>query len=214
MITELKKIDPQIVGGRIVEVVEYNIRNYRLQTALEALSRCLLFCVECDSNNTNSKNIPSDTRAILQQWDIVKKDFEFSMAHNDFPTGSHEYAFSIALLSQKEIQRIRNVKMKRVVGEMFNAARVMLSVDSANTQGYIAEVDAGSIRKMFNLVDDMYTMWVGTGAEGELGLDAPAYEKLGELRPDVDSDFAKILEPSSAMPEPKLPDVADVEIQK
>jgi hypothetical protein len=212
MITELKKVNPTPTGGRVIEVIDYNIRNYRLQTALEALSRCLLFCVECDSNNTNSKNIPSDTRGILLQWDIVKKDFEFSMEHNDFPTGSHEYAFSIALLSQKEIQRVRNVKMKRVIGEMFNAARVMLSVDSANTQGYIALVDAESIRKMFSLVDDMFKMWLGTGAEEELGLTAPAYEKLGEVQPDVDSDFAKMLEPSSSMPKPKLDDVADTEL--
>ena len=115
MITNLKKVDAEIQGGREIEVVEYNIRNYRLHQTLEQMSRLLLFCLECDSNNTSSKNLPSDTRGILSQWQIVKDEFDFGMEYNDVPTGSHEYAYTMSMPSQKEIQRIRNVKMKRVV---------------------------------------------------------------------------------------------------
>jgi len=209
MITELKKVDPEVTGGVQVEVVDYRIRNYRLHNALEQMSRLLLFCLECDSNNTASKNLPSDTRKILQQWDICKGEFEFGMEHNDVPTGSHEYAYTMVIPSGKEIQKIRNVKMKRVVTEIFNTARVMLSLDSANSQGYVADVDATDIRTMFDVTDACFTRWIGDGQPGSLGLDAPAYEKLGEIRPDVDSDYAQVLEPSRAMPMPKLDDVAD-----
>lgn len=213
MITELKKVDPEIVGGKKIEVVEYNIRNYRLHQVLEQMSRLFLFCLECDSNNTNSKAKPRDIRGIVAQWAIVKDEMTFSMEHNDFPNGSHEYAFIINLIDQKEIQKIRNVKMKRIVSEMFNTARVLVSVDSANTQGFIADEDAADIIQMFTLVDDCLKRWIGDGKDtGDTGLIAPAYEILGAVIPDVDGDYAKILEPSSTMPMPKLPDVADTDI--
>jgi hypothetical protein len=213
MITELQKVDPQIVGGATISVVDYKIRNYRLHQVLEQVSRLMLFCLENDSNNTSSKAKPSDVRKILSQWKIVKDEFEFSMSHNDFPAGSYEYAFSISLIDQKEIQRVRNVKMKRVISEIFNACRVILSVDSAQTQGFIAKEDADDIRVMLSLVDDVLARWVGAGKDAEdVGLYAPAYEILGEIRPDVDSDWATILEPSKTMPVSKLPDVPDTEV--
>lgn len=210
MITELSKVDPEITGGVRVEVVEYRIRNYRLHNSLEQMSRLLLFCLECDSNNTASKNLPSDTRKILQQWGIVKSEFEFGMEHNDVPTGSHEYAYTVVMPSGKEIHKIRNVKMKRVVTEIFNTARVMLSLDSANSQGFVAAEDAADIRKMFTVTDACFSRWIGKGEGDDLGLSAPAYEKLGEIRPDV-SDYASILEPARSMPKPKLSDVADTD---
>jgi hypothetical protein len=206
MITELKKVDPEIVPGKQIEVVEYKIRNYRLHQVLEQLSRLLLFCLECDSNNTSSKAIPNEIVDIRLQWKNVKDEHVFSMNHNDFPTGSHEYAYSMSLVAGKEIQKIRNVKLKRIVSEIFNAARVMLSVDSANTQGFIAQEDDAKIQKMFTLVDDTLDRWIGTGSDtNDTGILAPAFEKLGELQPDVDSDFAEILEPSRSLPKPKLP---------
>ncbi len=211
MITELNKVNPEPTPGAKIEVVDYNIRNYRLHNALEQVSRLLLFCLECDSNNTSSKNLPSDTRKIRQQWGICKEEFEFGMSYNDVPTGSHEYAYTVVLPSGKEIQRIRNVKMKRVVTEVFNTARVMLSLDSANSQGFVAPEDAEDIRTMFIVTDACFTRWIGEGGDDtDLGLTAPAYEKLGELQPDVDSDYAQILEPSRSMPKPKLSDVPDV----
>lgn len=211
MITELNKVDAEIVGGKKVDVVEYNVRNYRLHQVLEQMSRLFLFCLECDSNNTNSKAKPRDVRGITAQWTIVKEEMDFSMAHNDFPNGSHEYAFKVNFIDQKEIQKIRNVKMKRIISEMFNTARVILSVDSANTQGYIAGEDATDILQMFTLVDDCLSRWVGLGTDvNDTGIIAPAYEILGQIIPDVDGDYAQILEPSSGMPVPKLPDAPDV----
>ena len=211
MITELEKVDAEIVGGKKVQVVEYNVRNYRLHQVLEQMSRLFLFCLECDSNNTNSKAKPRDVRGITAQWKIVKEEMEFSMAHNDFPNGSHEYAFKVNMLDQKEIQKVRNVKMKRIISEMFNTARVILSVDSANTQGFIASEDAIDINLMFTLVDDCLARWIGSGSDtNDTGLVAPAYEILGQVVPDVDGDYAQILEPSPSMPAPKLPDVSDV----
>lgn len=210
MITELKKVDPVITGGRSIDVVDYNVRNYRLHQVLEQMSRLFLFCLECDSNNTNSKAKPRDVRGIVNQWKIVKEEMAFSMDHNDFPNGSHEYAFKVLMLDQKEIQKIRNVKIKRIVSEMFNTARVILSVDSANTQGFIAAEDATDIVQMFTLVDDCLARWIGSGSDlDDTGLMAPAYEILGAVVPDVDLDYAEILEPSKNMPAPKLPDTPD-----
>lgn len=211
MRTELEIVPSAPVAGRKIAVLEYNIRNYRLHQVVEQMSRLFLFCVEADSNNTASKSRPRDVRRILSQWKIVKDEFEFSMSHNDFPNGSHEYAYKLYILDQKEVQRVRNVKIKRVVSEMWNAVQVLLSVDSANTQGFIAEEDAVDIRQMFVVVDDTLARWIGDGKDAlSVGLTAPAYEELGEILPDVDGDYAQLLEPSSALPLSKLPDVADV----
>lgn len=209
MITNLKEVDPQIVAGREVEVVKYRLRNYRLHNALEQGSRLLLFCLECDSNNTSSKSLPSDTKDILDQWVVLKDEFEFGVTNNDLPTPSHEYAYEIYLPTGKEIQRIRNAKMKRIVTEFFNTFRTMVSVDSANAQAYVDARDVDAIRKMFDVTDKTLTRWVGDGSIDATGFSVPAFERVGEVRPDVDGDYATILEPSSSLPKTKLPDVAD-----
>lgn len=210
MITELVTVDPMIVGGRKINVVEYNIQNYRLHQVCEQLARLFLFLLECDSNNTSSKVKPRDVRGIIRQWTIAKEELDFSMSHNDLPDGVYEYGFKILLPDQKEIQKIRNVKIKRIYSEMFNCVRQMLSVDSAKTQGYIASEDHADIREMMLCVDDCLTRWIGDGSDtSNTGLVAPAYEELGVISPDVDADYASIREPSADMPISKLPDVAD-----
>ena len=211
MKTEINLVDPEIVPGVKIDCVRYNVRNYRMRDTLEMASRLLLFCVECDSNNTNAVAIPSDTRDILDQWAIVKEEFDFAIQYNDFPKGSHEYAYEIALLAGHEIQKIRNVAMKTVVAEVFNALRVIVSVDSANTQGFLSARDQEKIKRMFEIVDAKMARWLGGGDVADTGRNAPAFEELGEIQPDVDADYASVLEPSRAMPSPKLPDVADTD---
>lgn len=212
MITELNNVPAPTIGGRKIETNVYKLRNYRTHNSLEQVARLLLFCLECDSNNTSSKNLPSDTRKIQGQWKIVKDEFEFGMEYNDLPKGSHEYAYQISIPSGMEIQRIRNVKMKRITVEIWNTARFMLSMDSANSQAYVAPEDAVDVRKLFAATDATFARWIGTGEDaGNTGLSAPAYEELGEIQPDVDGDYAQILEPSANVPSPKLPDVPDTE---
>jgi len=210
MITELNIVDPAIIGGQKVNVVEYKLQNYRLHQVLEQMARMFLFLLECDSNNTSSKMRPRDARKILAQWAIAKGELEFSMAHNDLPDGVSEYGFAICFPEGKEIQRIRNVKIKRIYTEMFNCARQILSVDSAKTQGYIAKEDFDEIMEVFTCVDACLARWIGTGADAEnTGLVVPAYEELGVILPDVDGDYAVINEPSTTVPAPKLPDTPD-----
>jgi hypothetical protein len=211
MITELNKVDASIIGGQSINVVEYQIQNYRLHQILEQVARLFFFLLECDSNNTSSKMRPRDARRVVSQWQIAKDELVFSMEHNDLPDGIYEYGFTINFPEGKVIQRIRNVKVKRVLTEMFNTARHILSVDSAKTQGYIAREDFNDIMENFACVDACLARWIGTGADADnTGLVAPAYEEVGILSPDVDSDYATISEPSAGQPLPKLPDTPDV----
>lgn len=209
MKTELKIHQEAITGGRQIDVVEYNVRNYRLRDTLEACARLLCYLVECDSNNTNSKIIPSEAREVIEQWNITKEELDFSLQYNDFPQGQHEYAYKISLLKGTEIQRVRNVKVKTVLTEAFHAMRVLVGVDSANTQGFIDLSDADRIKKAFEIVDAKIARWLGDGTVANTGRYAPAYEILGEMVPDVDSDYAAVLEPSSATPAPAQPDAPD-----
>lgn len=209
MQTEIKNVDPEIIGGKIVECIEYNVRNVRLHNVLEQISRMLIAAVESDSNNSNALASPREVADFWAQWAIVKSEYAFAKENNDLPTGSHEYAFKISLLSGKTIQQIRNVKIKRFVVEAFNATRVMLSVDAANMQSFIDVAGFTKIDLVVEVVEKVMKTWLGEN--GKEGIYAPSYELLGEVKPDVDSDYASIVEPSSAMPKPKLADVADVE---
>jgi len=211
MITELNRVDPAIIGGQKIDVVEYNLQNYRLHQVLEQMSRMFLFLLECDSNNTSSKMRPRDARKILAQWKIAKDELEFSMAHNDKPKAIYEYGYKISFPTGIEIQRIRNVKIKRIYTEMFTCARQILSVDSAKSQNYIAREDYDEIMEVFTCADACLARWIGTGADVDsTGIVVPAYEELGVIQPDVDADYASINEPSSATPPAKLADAPDV----
>lgn len=209
MITELNKVDAKIVGGRKINVVDYHIQNYRLHQVLEQMARMFLFLLECDSNNTSSKIRPRDARRILNQWAVAKDELVFGMEHNDLPSAIYEYGFSVCLPEGKELQKIRNVKIKRIYAEMFNAARQILSVDSSKTQGFVATEDHAEIMEWFNTVDLCLARWIGDGSPENTGILVPAYEELGVISPDVDSDYATINEPSADTPIAKLPDSPD-----
>jgi len=214
MITELNVVDPNIIPGRKIDVVEYKIQNYRLHQVLEQIARLFLFLLECDSNNTASKVRPRDARRVLAQWSVAKDELVFGMEHNDLPAANYEYGFVINLPDGKEIQKIRNVKIKRVYSEIFNAARQMLSVDSAHTQSYVAEEDHIEIMEWFDVVDACLARWIGDGSEINTGILVPAYEELGVVSPDVDSDYATVNEPSAETPPPTLPHVANTGLKK
>jgi hypothetical protein len=209
MITELNLVPANVVGGRKINVVEYHIQNYRLHQVLEQLARMFLFLLECDSNNTSSKIRPRDARRILGQWNVAKEELVFGMNHNDLPSGIYEYGFVVNMPEGKEIQKIRNVKIKRIYAEMFNAARQILSVDSSKTQSFVAAEDHEDIMAWFNTVDQCLARWIGDGSESNTGILVPAYEELGVVSPDVDSDYAAMNEPSADVPVAKLADVPD-----
>jgi hypothetical protein len=207
MITELNVVDAGVIPGRKIDVVEYKIQNYRLHQVLEQVGRLFLFLLECDSNNTSSKMRPRDARRVLAQWEVAKDELIFGMEHNDLPKGIYEYGFVVNLPEGKEIQKIRNVKIKRIYSEIFNAARQILSVDSAHTQSFVASEDHSEIIEWFNVVDACLARWIGDGSDTNTGILVPAYEELGVVTPDVDSDYASINEPTADAPPPKLPSV-------
>lgn len=210
MITELEIVSPSIVPGRKIRVTEFNVRNYRIHQVLEQLSRLFVFLLECDSNNTNSKVKPRDVRGIRQQWTIAKEELEFSMSHNDLPSGAYESAYKLLVVDPTEIQRVRNVKVKRILSEMYATVKVCLGVDSSSTQGFIAQNDFDDITELFACVEDCLNRWIGTGLDAlDVGLQVPAYEVIGEMNPDVDLDYAATMEPSGDGALPPLPDVAD-----
>lgn len=212
MQTELNNVEPQIVGGRKIDTWDYRVRNFRLHTVLEQASRLFLFLLECDSNNTNSKAIPSDVREIRAQFELMTSEFDFSTMeeHNDGVQASHENAYLIKIIDTKEIARVRNVKMKRIVTELFRSVQVITSVDSANTQAYIDPTDQARVRRTFATVLAAMDRWIGKGeGPADTGVYAPDFGILGEVIPDVDGDWAQTLEPSKSMPQPSLPDSPD-----
>jgi len=215
MITNLNKVEAQIIPGSEIDVVEYNIRNFRLHGMMESLSRLLIAVLEQQSNDTNATVVPSDVRDILAQFGILKGDLDFAEDVNDAPTGQYQLAFVCNFLCQKEVQRIRNIKIKSVVKDAWMLGMVIMGCDSAKSQNFISEVDLTRIRKAIEICEKSMSRWIGTGEDaGSLGLTAPAFEQTGQVLPDVDGDFAKRLEPSKSVPMSMLPDAPDVSTVK
>lgn len=213
MITELRKVDPQIVGGHIIDVNELQIRNYRLHQVCVHLSRLFLFLLECDSNNSNSKAKPQDVRKILQQYAAVSMELKFAMDHNDDPDQSHELAFTVNVIDQKEISRVRNVKIQRILSEAWMCLHVIASLDSANLQGAIALEDYAKIEVKLNTVKDCMDIWIGDGSSWEnTGIQIPAFENLGKVVPAINNNWAQTMEPGKGMPLPKYSDAPDTDL--
>lgn len=211
MKTELNPQPATITPGVRITVLEYNLRNFRVHAIMEQVSRLLLYLLECDSNNTSSVLSPREVRNIRKQWEIVKGEFDFSVAHNDMPQGSHEYSYKLLLIDQTEILKMKNVKLKRVVSELFNASRAIVSADSSSSQGVISVEDQMDFKLIGSLIDDVMERWIGTGEDTtKVGLSAPDFKILGEVSPSVNLNYAEVLEPSRSTPASKLPDVADV----
>lgn len=210
MITNLNIVDPEIVPGAQIDVVQYRIRNFRLHGLMENLSRLLVAIVELQSNDSSATVVPSDARDILAQFTICKDDLDFAVEVNDAPVGSYQHAFVTLFLNQKEVQRVRNIKIKSVVKDLWMFGMVVLGCDSAKTQNFVSVGDVAKIRRAIEVADKSLARWIGTGEDQDnLGVEAPAFESLGELLPDVDADFAQKLEPSKTIPQSMLDDVAD-----
>lgn len=211
MKTNLVIKEANIVPGKEIEMISYNCRNFRIHLAAAHLSRMMLAMVENQSGNMTGDVVPRNVRDLISQFALIKQEIEFARTHNDPPEATHEEAYKILLLKGNEIQNMDNVKEQRVAKELDLLARVMLSVDSARTQGNISSKDLATIDAQIAVADDAIKIWLGTGASvDETGIEVPAFMHLGELVPDVDMDFRQTLEPSKDLPSPALPDVPDL----
>lgn len=211
MKTELNIKEHQVSAGNRIDVLSYAVRNFRIHLMLKHASKMLLGLMENQSGNMQATLVPRNVR---QQWtalDLIKSEIAFAKAHNDPAEMTHERAYKVYLLEPNQLMEMQNVKQQRVAMELEHFAQIALSVDSANAQGNISEADFAEIELQLQAVEDAMTEWLGTGADNsDTGRAVPYYKHLGELVPDVDADYASVLEPSKAKPKPAIPDVEDV----
>lgn len=212
MKTELEVSDLEIVGGRKIAMVVANVANFRVHLMQERLSRFQVALAESQMNNTTSLAIPLNVEKMLGQWNLFKVEIEFAKNHNNPPETSHELAYKILLLNPVEVQKIFNIKAKRVAKEIDLLQRIILSVDSAQTQGHIAEKDMKVIDSQSKTCEDAMRIWLGDGTEGDTGVSVPAFNHLGDLIPPLDMAYAVTNEPSADAPASAFKDTPDTEI--
>lgn len=210
MITELEVEKMEIVGGRKIKVNEYNIRQTRLHHVLTQVARLMLSNLEGTSNDTAARVSAHDVSDFYAQWGICKNRLDFAFENRDSFGGSHDIARVVLLPTYNELATVRNVKLQAVLDEIMTAANVILSVDSAGFQMDLDSTDYQKIKAAFEVVDKVIEYWMGAVGDDARGVFAPAYERTGQLMPDVDMNAAKVLEPSADMRAPKLPDTPDV----
>ena len=211
MKTELNIKEHVVVPGKKIDVLSYPVRNFRLHLMLKNASKTLLGLLENQSGNMQASLVPRNVR---QQWlalEMVKVEIQFAKDHNDPAEMSHERAYKIYLMEPNQLMEMQNSKQQRVAMELEHFAQIVLSVDSANAQGNVSDSDFGEIESQLKAVEDAMIIWLGTGADNSnTGLAVPFYKHLGQVIPDVDADYAAVLEPSKSMPKAHIPDVADV----
>ena len=209
MITELSVEPMPIAGGRKIAVNEYNIRQFRLHHVLTQISRLMLSNLEVTSNDTAARISGHDVSDFYAQWSICKNRLTFAFENREAFGGSHDIARVILLPTYNELATIRNVKLQAVMDEIMNACQVILSVDSAGFQMDLDAVDHAKIAASFSVVDEVIAYWMGAPGDEARGVFSPAYERTGEVHPDVDMNAANVLEPSAGMRKAKLPDSPD-----
>lgn len=215
MKTELLVQQPEIQPGLKIEVLEHAISNFRLHNGLDHLARLMVYLIEMDSNNTTSVLTPENKSEVYEQLNLFEQEINFAKNHNSAPAPSHEADYKLLLPKGSEIQRISNVKAKRVAKEVDLLLRVGISLDSAGVQTHVKASDFTKLESQLNTVKSAIELWFGRSDElDNFGLEVPAMVSVGELQPDVDVDYASLREPSSAVPATGLPDVADVERTK
>ncbi len=214
MYTELNVVQQEITPGRKVDVVENNVRNFRLHRCARMLDRLMIYMLEMDSNNMSGNVIPSDAATIRSWLDEARREFEFCVAeeNNDAPRAEYESSFILRLPHQKEVARITNYKVEACLTDVMNLTSIMLSVDSANSQSSIMPPDADKIRRAWDICDRAMDRWIGKGSSfqdlGEVAL--PTMDILGQIRPSLNADYKEVIEPSKDRPKTRLPDAPDI----
>jgi hypothetical protein len=212
MKTEIIVTRPLAIGGTKIVTEEFDIRNARLHTPLEKISRLMIAMIESRSNNATATVSPSEVRSFRLQWKNIKDDFEFAFANNDLPSGSHELAFKICLPHQKHILSMRNLKLRGCVAELYKIWDSFVTMDSANLETVISPENKGSITRLMEFVDRVMDREIGTGEnEDNLGRVVADNIHLGEISPALNSNFCVRLEPSSERPLPPIPDTPDID---
>lgn len=210
MKTELSIQPAQITPGKKIQVIEHNVRNFRMHLALEHLSRMQIGFIENDSGNMTGTLVPENVQDAWSQFKLIKSELDFAKKHNNPPLADHEEAYKILLLKGSEVQAMQNVKQKRVVKELDRLAHIMLSVDSAKAQGNISDADFAKIDIQYKTVEDAMKIWMGMGVDNsDTGISTPSFTHLGVLEPSVDLDYSETIEPSKDLPSPHLPDAPD-----
>lgn len=211
MITELNIKEHEVEAGQKIDVLSYPVRNFRIHLMLKHASKMLLGLLENQSGNMQATLTPRNVR---QQWtalNLIKQEIAFAKSHNDPAEMTHERAYKIYLMEPNQLMEMQNVKQQRVAMELEHFAQIALSVDSANAQGNISDSDFAEIEVQLKAVEDAMIIWLGSGKDNsDTGLEVPFYKHLGEIRPDVDADYAAVIEPGKLTPKPSIPDVADV----
>lgn len=212
MKTELNIVKPVIKPGIKIDVVEHAVSNFRIHGMMENLSRLLIAVVEMQSNNSSATVTPGDVRSIVNQFTLIKEDLDFAIDVNDAPIGAYEQEYICMLMDQKEIQRVRNVKLKNILKDLWLFGRIAMSCDSAKTQNFISPADEKHLRRALEVCEKALTRWVGAGTDAtDLGRVVEPFVANGEIIPDVDGDWAVTKEPSAAGVTSMLEDVADVD---
>ena len=208
MKTDLKVVKAQIIGGREIDTVLVETTNQSLSNVLSPMSKCLLWMLECDSNNTTRTIVPRDVRTILGMIEFFKTEQAQAKKHKDQPMGVLEVQYKILLPSPVEMKKFPNMLIERVALQIYNVCRICISVDSKGTKNFIHSKDFKLLDEAVVVLDDTILKYLGDGKDVE-PYDVPDLMELGQVVPDTDMDAAEFREPSADRPTLGMPDTKD-----
>lgn len=205
MVTKLKVVKSQIIGGRTINCDVYETKNQTLHLLAKPLSKTLIYSLECDSNNTTSVMVPTDTVTFRDLLELFKEELEFSNDPDNLtqPRSAFEKTFKILVPTEVEMKRYTNSKCERYGLAIQNLLAVLLGVDSTGTKGFVGAIDHALVKKSYEVCVRVADKWIGTGIYDDkakkfnTGLDIPPLLVVGQIDPDNDLDAATVNEPST-----------------
>ena len=170
-----------------------------------------LASIEGQSNDQAGTMVPREVQEHRKTWDAFKVEIQFMKDHNDPPRSKYDERFKIYEIHGDEISRIYNFKVKRVVMEVDRLMKIMMSVDSASSQGNVSNEDFKKIDIQVQTCEDALNIWWGTGTDNDnTGIAIGDYNHLHMTTPLATNSYSEMAEASAEVAPNMLPDAPDV----
>lgn len=213
MVTNLDMQDKVVIGGEEIAVFKWQLQNQHLQQFCHVISRLQLAILECDSNNSTGQMIPHDAKAVAKDWQRAKFEWDKAVKWRHLSPAAQEKILSVLAITDNEQLRTVNVKCRRVVAALSTLIQKVVFCDSAKLQYGIGSTDIEQIGEHIEYVGEVLADYIGDGSGGEdgynVGMDVPAHEHLGTIKPPVNLHEAQVQEPSPAAPQVPTADAPD-----
>lgn len=205
-VTEQKLVNPVVEGGAQIQTHDLKLSNYNLHQPLVIACDLIKGVLECDSANSRAQFSPDDALMVLSGWSLVKQEITLGQEFSNMAKGNHERELWLTVPTDNEVATCSNIQARRLAVALLNLVYVGLGDDSSTMQFYLGPKGRRDLARAAEQVERIIQIYIGDGAKE--GVECPVYP-TGSLVPFSNLGAVNLREPSTAVPDAGIPDVAD-----